>query len=61
MKDPCGSKHYASKLDEEKAREIYQGSRKDGKVIAHKYGVSESTVRNIWIGRTWKHATGQNV
>ena len=54
---PRGSQHYCAKLDEEKAREIYLGPRKDGKVIAYKHGVSESTVRNIWIGRTWKAVT----
>lgn len=51
-----GSEHRNAKLTEDQARAILQakGSVK-GIALAAKYGVSPSSIREIWLRRNWKH------
>ena len=41
--------------------QIFRSKMEDSKLaathVARAYGVSEKTIRDIWLGRTWKHAT----
>ena len=53
-----GSDQHASKLTEEKVREIrkkYTGAYGDGKRLAERFGVSINTILAVVKNRTWKH------
>ena len=49
-------------LDDDDVRAIFAHGtllpRPRPSLVAHLYRVSEKTVRDIWTGRTWRHATG---
>lgn len=49
-----GEGHYLTKLTEAQVREI-NARTETAEAVALEFGVSPSTVRNIWSGETWKH------
>ena len=61
LKTPRGSRNPAAKLKEEDVPKIVQ-MRNSGmfyKDIADKFGISKVAIRNICIGKTWKHMKGE--
>lgn len=52
-----GEKHYRSKLTEEKVRELKESydSSKTFQYYGDIYGVSKATIRDVVVGKTWKH------
>jgi len=52
-----GANHYRAKLDEPQVLEIFNNTVTPIKELAQKYNVSYDTVRNIKIGKVWKHIT----
>jgi len=55
---PKGENFYNSKLTEENIKEIKaKGKYTTYKKIADKYGVSQATIRDILINRTWKNVS----
>jgi transcriptional regulator with XRE-family HTH domain len=64
LKDRAGQKgsdHYAAKISEDIAREIFARSRagESGRSLAMEFDVSSQLVSNIIRGKAWKHATRQ--
>lgn len=57
---PVGSSLSFSKLDESQVARIKQRLRGGASMaaMAREYGVSEGTIQNIKVGRTWKHVAG---
>ncbi len=55
--DVRGVRHGSAKLDDERIREIraLQGSGESQDRIAARYGVSQSLVSLIWLGKIWTH------
>jgi len=51
-----GNCAYGSKLTDNKVLEIFN-STEPNKVLANKFGVSCTTIKNIRSGKTWKHIT----
>jgi hypothetical protein len=56
-RQPVGSKHYRSKLNEDAVTEIIQllVSGLSQTKIANKYGVNQVTISEINTGKTWRH------
>jgi len=56
-----GENHHMAKLTEDQVVEIYKSSHKkaDRFRLAHEYGISHHTVRNIQLKYTWKHFWGR--
>lgn len=52
-----GEKHWKSKLTDLQAKEIrsLKGSDETQKSIAKRFGISDSVIRDIWKGKTWKY------
>jgi hypothetical protein len=55
IKPPTGEQHYAARLTEQQVIEIRSRRGETRKVLAAAYGVSEQTVGDVLLGRTWKH------
>jgi hypothetical protein len=57
---PCGEDCSSSKLTEAQVREIkaLKGTGLSGYAVACRYGVTQSHVSMIWLGKTWKHLEG---
>lgn len=56
VRDHRGHRNGKAKLTEEEAKEVRQSIGTDA-VIARAFGISAATVRDIRIGRTWRHLT----
>jgi hypothetical protein len=54
---PCGEECHSSKLTEAQVLEIkaLKGTGLSGYAVACRYGVTQSHVSMIWLGKTWKH------
>lgn len=55
---PRGENHYASKINEDQAREIYRlyaDTKTPLKEICDRFGVKKAAIRRIVQGETWKH------
>lgn len=56
-----GERYYNSKLTAEQVAEIYANGKYDTyENIAKRYGVSKASIRDILIGKSWKHLTQSN-
>lgn len=52
-----GANHHLAKLDETQVLEIFNDTITSHIKLAQKYNVSYDTIRNIRIGKVWKHIT----
>jgi hypothetical protein len=55
---PAGETHHSAKLTEDQVREIRSRTSETGAGLAREFGVTESLISEIRLGRIWKEAGG---
>lgn len=51
----CGPLRPGRRLTESDVKQIKALPKKNARLVAENYGVSDETIRNVWCGKTWKY------